>query len=253
MAPCGRFRSFRSSPPPKDITINKGIWGRGLEWPGDGVAASVMDGILVDASPRWRRGGAVVVISAAAKSNDRAATLLRAAARLRLRCRRGRRRDDGDGTVNFVVYELQELVEASSVARLLGIFILFSETGLRIPDRRWRTRIADALVNNNMLRDLILHLENLENSYDYTAFTHTLCNNASILSTYQSNHSLVKLSYNVRPLLENLISLLRINRENSTSQAARIKIIKYMFVQLPLLGWVEMAEAMETEIFCSLF
>ena len=93
------------------------------------------------------------------------------------------------------------------------------------------TSFADALVNNNMLRDLNLQLENLENvSYDgYAAFTHTLCNNASILSTYQSNHSLVKLSYNVRSLPENLISLLRINRENSTSQAARIKIIKTHF------------------------
>ena len=85
-----------------------------------------------------------------------------------------------------------------------------------------------ALANNSSLRELDLSSNPV--SYDgYAAFTHTLCNDASILSTYQSNHSLAKLSNNVRSLPENLISLLRINRENSTSQAARIKIIKTHF------------------------
>jgi hypothetical protein len=60
-------------------------------------------------------------------------------------------------------------------------------------------------------------------------------------------------------LPEDLRSLLRINRENSNSQVARIKIIKIHFSGsdintqifarmevnvLSLLGWVEMAEAM---------
>ena len=90
--------------------------------------------------------------------------------------------------------------------------------------------LADALANNNMLRELTLDLENV--SYDgYAAFSNILCNNASILSTYHSNHSLEKLCWkiNERSLPENLMSLLRINKENSNSQAAHIKIIKTHF------------------------
>jgi hypothetical protein len=41
------------------------------------------------------------------------------------------------------------------------------------------TPFADALANNNMLREL-----------GYAAFSNILCNNASILSTFHSNHSL---------------------------------------------------------------
>ena len=91
------------------------------------------------------------------------------------------------------------------------------------------TSFADALANNNMLRELNLVLVN---SYDgYAAFSNILCNNASILSTFHSNHSLEKLCHTdeERSLPENFRSLLRINRENSNSQAARIKIIKTHF------------------------
>ena len=92
------------------------------------------------------------------------------------------------------------------------------------------TSFADALANNNLLRELNLDLENV--SYDgYAAFNNILCNNASILSTYHSNHSLEKLCHTINEssLPEDLRSLLRINREKSNSQAARIKIIKTHF------------------------
>ena len=92
------------------------------------------------------------------------------------------------------------------------------------------TSFADALANNNLLRELNLDLENV--SYDgYTAFNNILCNDASILSTYHSNHSLEKLCHTINEssLPQDLRSLLRINREKSNSQAARIKIIKTHF------------------------
>ena len=82
------------------------------------------------------------------------------------------------------------------------------------------TSFADALANNNMLREL-----------GYASFSNIFCNNASILSTFHSNHSLEKLSWtnHERYLPEKLMSLLRINRKNSNNQAARIKIIKTHF------------------------
>jgi hypothetical protein len=86
------------------------------------------------------------------------------------------------------------------------------------------TSFADALANNNLLRELNLDLENV--SCDgYAAFNNILCNNASILRTYHSNHSLEKLcrTDDKSSLPKNLRSLLRINRENSNNQAARWK------------------------------
>jgi len=92
------------------------------------------------------------------------------------------------------------------------------------------TSFADALANNNLLRELNLEFENV--SYDgYAAFNNILCNETSILSTYHSNHSLKELcrTSNASSLPENLRSLLRFNKENSYSQAARIKIIRTHF------------------------
>jgi hypothetical protein len=65
----------------------------------------------------------------------------------------------------------------------------------------------------------------------YAAFPHILCNSSSILSTFSSNHSLERLCSicNERTLPEDLRSLLRINKDNSNSQAARTKIIRTHF------------------------
>ncbi len=51
------------------------------------------------------------------------------------------------------------------------------------------TSFADGLANNNLLRELNLDLE-IISCDGFTAFSNILCNNASILSTYRSNHSL---------------------------------------------------------------
>jgi hypothetical protein len=87
--------------------------------------------------------------------------------------------------------------------------------------------LAEALVGNNILRELILDRK----AINIVAFTRTLCNNSSIMSTYQSNHTLERLSYeDVEGVLADvLVQLLRLNRENSVSQAARLKIIKMHF------------------------
>jgi hypothetical protein len=104
---------------------------------------------------------------------------------------------------------------------------------------------ADALANNHMLKDLDLDLgeRNLRQitAVGYAALSHMLCNKLSILSTFHSNHTLEKIChgkiqeagrYNeyVDMLLpEDLRSLLQINRNHSTRDAARIKIIMTHF------------------------
>lgn len=57
--------------------------------------------------------------------------------------------------------------------------------------------------------------------------TRIMCYDSSILSTFNSNHTLERLCSDVHtPLPEDLRSLLWINEENYPSQAARLKIIK---------------------------
>jgi hypothetical protein len=71
----------------------------------------------------------------------------------------------------------------------------------------------------------------------YAALTRTLCNSLSILSTFNSNHSLEEIDFEIYDnedeeqllydvLPEELTSLLQINKENNKNQAARLKIIK---------------------------
>jgi len=92
--------------------------------------------------------------------------------------------------------------------------------------------LTDALATNNTLKRLWL----CGVHGGYAAFTHTLCNKSSILSTYHSNHTLNMLYAREYPLLdgstglpEELTSLLQINKENNKNQAARLKIIKTHF------------------------
>jgi len=62
------------------------------------------------------------------------------------------------------------------------------------------------------------------------AFTRILNDTSSILNTYNSNHVVEELcDEEIVTLPTHLNSLLRINKENSSSQAARIKIIKAHF------------------------
>ena len=96
---------------------------------------------------------------------------------------------------------------------------------------------AEALVNNKMLRELELPVYDFNDitsvitSVGYAAFTRLLCDSSSIMSTYQSNHTLKKICdrYCLRNLPEDLRFLLQLNEKNTVSQAARLKIIKTHF------------------------
>lgn len=61
------------------------------------------------------------------------------------------------------------------------------------------------------------------------AFTKVLCNDSSIMDTYQSNHTLERLGYKSHNLPEGLASLLELNKENSESHVRCIKILKTHF------------------------
>ena len=91
--------------------------------------------------------------------------------------------------------------------------------------------LANALASNNTLTEL-----NLTENYGITdqgwsAFSRALCNPLSIMSTFQSNHTLRTLGYpSDSPLhWERVQSLLRLNRGNSKREAARHKIIDTHF------------------------
>jgi hypothetical protein len=90
--------------------------------------------------------------------------------------------------------------------------------------------IANALSDNKTLKELYVgygdHIQIL-----HAILIAILCNTSSILSTYDSNHTLEECTgideFDLPS--EDLTSLLKINKENSNSQAARIKIIKTHF------------------------
>jgi hypothetical protein len=93
--------------------------------------------------------------------------------------------------------------------------------------------VAEALANNNTLIELKFGaFDERSSTIDYSAFTLILCNSASIISTYNSNHTLASLIHEYNELKPPvLISLLKINSENSKSQAAGLKIFKTHFVR----------------------
>jgi hypothetical protein len=90
---------------------------------------------------------------------------------------------------------------------------------------------AGALINNNKLKGLDPNsvVYSKVTSDGYWAMTYMLCNTSSILSTFNSNHTLQLFYHDFKSLPNDLSSLLRINRESSVSQAARLKIIKSHF------------------------
>jgi hypothetical protein len=113
---------------------------------------------------------------------------------------------------------------------------------------------AEALANNRRLRALKVvtsYDEDTNITFDgYMALTSILRNSSSIMSTYHSNHTLERVwpgsddenwPFAESLLPEGLISLLRLNRDNSESQAARLKIIETHFSgreinMLPFMG-----------------
>ena len=98
--------------------------------------------------------------------------------------------------------------------------------------------LADVLANNEKLKALtigyrtdMLFRPHVTSNDSGAAFSRMLCNTSSILGTYNSNHTLEKLCREDfdSALPANIMSLLRINRESSKIQAARIKIINTHF------------------------
>ena len=63
----------------------------------------------------------------------------------------------------------------------------------------------------------------------WDVLSRVLCNDESILNTYQSNHTQQILHDDDEDLPTDLVSLLKINREHEERQAARIKIIHHHF------------------------
>jgi len=113
---------------------------------------------------------------------------------------------------------------------------------------------ADALISNKKLKEFdvvrcrgyTIDRQMVANitSACYPPMTNILCNTSSILSTFNSNHTLEKLCHKSfeSSLPNDLLSLLKINRENSVSQAARLKIIKTHFSgsEINMLPFMEM-------------
>jgi hypothetical protein len=93
---------------------------------------------------------------------------------------------------------------------------------------------ANALANNRRLRELHTNSKSIT-SDGWAAFTRILCNRASILSTFDSNHTLQRFFKKCHEglydptLPDDLSTFLRMNRENAASQAARLKIIATHF------------------------
>jgi hypothetical protein len=103
---------------------------------------------------------------------------------------------------------------------------------------------ADALADNHKLKEFNVGAYNnirpdadyldpqlAELPHCYVAMTNTLCDTSSILNTFNSNHTIEKLCEESleRRLPNHISSLLKINKENSVSEAARLKIITTHF------------------------
>lgn len=103
---------------------------------------------------------------------------------------------------------------------------------------------AEALADNNTLKELNTGVDGAVDyftSFSCAAFTRIMCNTSSILDTYNSNHALGKLCNkesmsqadeyddDYDDLLADLRSILKINKENTKSHAACIKIINTHF------------------------
>jgi hypothetical protein len=84
-----------------------------------------------------------------------------------------------------------------------------------------------ALANNTKLKQLFSIDMSRFTSIGYAAISRMLCETSTILSTFNSNHTLQRIGFLL--VCEDIELLLTINREYSVSQAARIKIINSHF------------------------
>ena len=89
---------------------------------------------------------------------------------------------------------------------------------------------AASLVSNANLEELYFEQRMSDNTAD--AFSHLLCNESSIIDTYNSNHTLRRIGSEINQdylLSTHLSSLFHINRDHGKFEAARRKIIKVHF------------------------
>jgi len=90
--------------------------------------------------------------------------------------------------------------------------------------------IANSLVGNTKLKSLILTLYKRTESTWEGSFNRLLCNEATIIDTYNSNHTLQRITNSSRYSLPGKLDhLLRINQECTPVEAARRKIIQVHF------------------------
>ena len=94
---------------------------------------------------------------------------------------------------------------------------------------------ANALVHNRSLSALLLGANEDITERGWAPFKNVICDTSSIDATYSSNHTLRQLlndcweyqEENDESLPQDLVELLNMNRYNSPSDAARLKIIQY--------------------------
>jgi len=119
--------------------------------------------------------------------------------------------------------------------RILATILRNPSSGLEILDfvensinDEIMSTFAMASANNRKLKKLWFS-SNMRGvkSVGYDALSRTLCDTSTILSTFNSNHTLERIGFLL--VREDIESLLTINQEYSVSQAARIKIINSHF------------------------
>lgn len=91
---------------------------------------------------------------------------------------------------------------------------------------------AYSLAHNNVLKELYLDRnEGNTTNRGWDAFSNALCNKTSINATFNSNHTLRRIlqSANDSQLPSDVRILLQLNRENTTTEAARRKILDVHF------------------------
>jgi len=131
-----------------------------------------------------------------------------------------------------------ELLGFSNVLRNPNSALEILDLGMHPMDDQTIISFAEALFANSRLKHLRMNLWlglGLGNTsvtrLGHDALIQLLCNKSSITDTYLSNHILRIIcdDYEEDFLPEDLLSLLELNRENNSSQAARLKIIQTHF------------------------
>ena len=90
------------------------------------------------------------------------------------------------------------------------------------------TSFANSLVSNTSLKELHFSRNDAVTARGWAALSNVLCNKASLGSIYNSNHTLGMVMWKDN-LPSDLVSCLRLNRNNDKAEVARQKILRYHF------------------------